>query len=56
MEAARKKQIELLDDLYIDLLAKMNIFLEILNDFSKKISNQSLTQIILLIKTFFHCI
>jgi hypothetical protein len=38
MEAARKKQLDSLDDLYIDLLAKMNIFLEKLNDFAKKIS------------------
>jgi hypothetical protein len=38
MNASRKKQAEFIEALYIDLLAKMNIFLEKLNEFSKAIS------------------
>jgi hypothetical protein len=38
MNAARLKQPDQLEVLYVDLLVKMNIFLEKLNDFARAIS------------------
>jgi len=37
MNAARQKQQTVIEPLYVDLLVKLNIFLEKLNDFSKAI-------------------
>jgi hypothetical protein len=42
MNAARQKQAAVLEPLYVDLLVKMNIFLEKLNEFSKAISKKNL--------------